>query len=97
MCSAKKEILKQQKHCQMCGTTNGLTIHHQLGHNRVPKHDPRREKIEYLTVICRRCHELYNWAMANFGRRKLMSLIAEDVAEDQEYIRDHDYDGEVWF
>ena len=71
----------------MCGATTGLTVHHQLGHNRVPKGDPKREKIEYLTVICKRCHELYNWAMANYGRRKLMSFIAEDVTQN----------GEEWF
>lgn len=58
-------------HCQLCAENNlrKLTIHHQFGHTPERKRDPRRSRPEYMTILCVRCHSLYNWAMANFDRR----------------------------
>lgn len=78
----RDDLLARQPHCQLCGSGVELTIHHQLGHNRVPKTHPKRNKLEYLTVLCRNCHEMYNWAVANYGRRKLGTFVSMDIIDE---------------
>lgn len=67
----RKKLIEDRQHCQMCGCSDhkDLTVHHQLGHTAERKRDPRRERSEYLTLLCERCHQIYNWGMAMFDRR----------------------------
>lgn len=65
----RRLLEERDRHCQLCGTTQQLTIHHQFGHTAERLRDPRRNQPEFMTILCARCHELYNWAVANFDRR----------------------------
>lgn len=64
-------LIDRDQHCKLCGeeSQRKLTVHHQFGHSKDRKRDPRRNSPQYMTILCVRCHTLYNWAMANYDRR----------------------------
>lgn len=48
--------------CRFCGQEEGnpfnpLTVHHILFPRSIYRHDPRRNQLKFLTLLCRRCHQ----------------------------------------
>ena len=52
----KKAKLAEQPHCQLCGSTSELQIHH----NHYPEHRGT-EALSDLTVLCDPCHESFHY------------------------------------
>lgn len=61
----RKQLIEEQGHCQLCGEDNRyqLRIHHQLFPKAAFRRDKRRNRTEYLTVLCLDCHVLYHRAV----------------------------------
>jgi len=51
------EIIKRDKQCKLCGTTNKLVVHHIYGRKLYPEYAFDNEK---LITLCKSCHQKYH-------------------------------------